>query len=291
MHHRHIINFFDCVKSRRTPNSDIFSHVRNLTTCHLANIAMRLGRKLRWDATTQEIVGDDGYIDRKVLGSKVFGNDERMRALTTAIGDIAAEVERVIGGWRAELPVDRIAIMEAVNLIEAAYSQWCDATWLVGANAEVALPRPMELNGLTEEDARRRIEPMNCISWIIAHVANQYRSFFVDWPAGRQPDPRYAGYGFGTPATQPPLEEALALWRDACRDSEPWLHAADEAALRELPAASTRLRENMGSLLVRCISHTWVHIGEISSIRQVLGHRPPQFVDMHGWQYPGTETS
>jgi hypothetical protein len=47
------------VKTRRTPNSDIFSHVRNLTTCHLANIAMRLGRKLRWDATTQEIVGDD----------------------------------------------------------------------------------------------------------------------------------------------------------------------------------------------------------------------------------------
>ena len=59
VHHRHIVNFFDCVKSRRTPNSDIFSHVRNLTTCHLANIAMRLGRKLRWDATAQEIVGDD----------------------------------------------------------------------------------------------------------------------------------------------------------------------------------------------------------------------------------------
>jgi predicted dehydrogenase len=59
VHHKHIVNFFDCVKSRRTPNSDIFSHVRSLTTCHLANIAMRLGRKLRWDATAQEIVGDD----------------------------------------------------------------------------------------------------------------------------------------------------------------------------------------------------------------------------------------
>jgi dephospho-CoA kinase len=105
----------------------------------------------------EQVVGTDGYIDRKVLGSKVFGNDERMRALTTAIGDIAAEVESVIDGWRAELPADCIAIMEAVNLIEAAYSQWCDATWLVGADAEVALPRLMERNGLSEADARQRL--------------------------------------------------------------------------------------------------------------------------------------
>jgi len=59
VHHRHIANFFDCVKTRRTPTSDIFSHVRNLTTCHLANISMRLGRKLHWNATAQEIVGDE----------------------------------------------------------------------------------------------------------------------------------------------------------------------------------------------------------------------------------------
>ena len=30
------------------------------------------------------------------------------------------------------------------------------------------------LEGLGDEDARKRIEPMNCISWIIAHVANQH---------------------------------------------------------------------------------------------------------------------
>jgi predicted dehydrogenase len=57
-HHRHIANFFACVTSRSTPTSDVFSHHRNLTTCHLANIAMRLGRKLQWDATAQQVVGD-----------------------------------------------------------------------------------------------------------------------------------------------------------------------------------------------------------------------------------------
>jgi predicted dehydrogenase len=58
VHHQHIANFFKCVKDRTTPTSDVFSHHRNLTTCHLANIAMRVGRKLRWDGTAQEIIGD-----------------------------------------------------------------------------------------------------------------------------------------------------------------------------------------------------------------------------------------
>jgi len=29
-----------------------------MTTCHLGNIAMRLGRTLTWDAAKEEIVGD-----------------------------------------------------------------------------------------------------------------------------------------------------------------------------------------------------------------------------------------
>jgi predicted dehydrogenase len=58
-HERHFVNFLHCVKTRETPHSDVFEHTRNLTTCHLANIAMRLGRKLHWDATAQKITGDD----------------------------------------------------------------------------------------------------------------------------------------------------------------------------------------------------------------------------------------
>ena len=29
-----------------------------MTTCHLANIAIRLGRKLNWDPEAEQIVGD-----------------------------------------------------------------------------------------------------------------------------------------------------------------------------------------------------------------------------------------
>lgn len=54
----HMKNFFDCIADRTQPISDVPSHHRAMTTCHLANIAIRLGRKIQWDPNTQQIVGD-----------------------------------------------------------------------------------------------------------------------------------------------------------------------------------------------------------------------------------------
>jgi predicted dehydrogenase len=55
---RHVRNFLDCVKSRRTPVSDLESSQRVVTACHLANLSLRLGRKLRWDAADETIADD-----------------------------------------------------------------------------------------------------------------------------------------------------------------------------------------------------------------------------------------
>jgi hypothetical protein len=52
-------NLFACVRDRSLPISDVFSHHRILTTCHLANISIRLGRSLKWDPEAEQIVGDD----------------------------------------------------------------------------------------------------------------------------------------------------------------------------------------------------------------------------------------
>ena len=41
------------------PISDVFSHHRALTTCHLAGIAARVGRKIQWDPSKECVVGDD----------------------------------------------------------------------------------------------------------------------------------------------------------------------------------------------------------------------------------------
>jgi hypothetical protein len=55
----HMANFFECLRDRSEPVSDVWTHHRALTTCHLANIALRLKRqKLTWDPAKEEIVGD-----------------------------------------------------------------------------------------------------------------------------------------------------------------------------------------------------------------------------------------
>jgi predicted dehydrogenase len=55
----HMGNFFDCVRTRKTPISDFESQHRSATTCHLVNLSIRLGRKLRWDPVAEEFVDDD----------------------------------------------------------------------------------------------------------------------------------------------------------------------------------------------------------------------------------------
>jgi len=54
----HARNFIDCVKSRQQPVSSLEEEHRVATACHLANISLRLGRKVKWDAEREEIVGD-----------------------------------------------------------------------------------------------------------------------------------------------------------------------------------------------------------------------------------------
>ena len=54
----HARNFIDCVKSRQQPASTLEEEHRVATACHLANISLRLGRKVRWNAEKEEIIDD-----------------------------------------------------------------------------------------------------------------------------------------------------------------------------------------------------------------------------------------
>jgi hypothetical protein len=55
----HVRDFLNCVKSRGKPlcNADVacWSHI----TCHAANIAIFLGRKIQYDVAKHEFVGDE----------------------------------------------------------------------------------------------------------------------------------------------------------------------------------------------------------------------------------------
>ncbi len=55
----HMENFFDCIRTRNMPISDIESQHRSVTTCHLANISQRMGRPLKWDAEKEDFSGDN----------------------------------------------------------------------------------------------------------------------------------------------------------------------------------------------------------------------------------------
>jgi predicted dehydrogenase len=61
---RHARDFLDCVKSRRTPVSDLESSHQVATACHLANASLRLGRKLRWDTARETIANDTEAAER-----------------------------------------------------------------------------------------------------------------------------------------------------------------------------------------------------------------------------------
>lgn len=54
----HVRNFLDCMTSREKPTCDIEIAHRSTNTCHLGNIAYRVGRKLNWDAEAERFKND-----------------------------------------------------------------------------------------------------------------------------------------------------------------------------------------------------------------------------------------
>jgi dephospho-CoA kinase len=108
----------------------------------------------------EDVVGSDGYVDRKVLGAKVFGKPEEMNKLTTAMGSISEAIKGVIDGWRRDLAAEAIGVMEAVNLMEPGYAAWCDQVWLIAVDDDIARQRLTETRAMSEEEANQRLKSM-----------------------------------------------------------------------------------------------------------------------------------
>ncbi|MEO7318481.1 MAG: hypothetical protein ABIZ56_05785 [Chthoniobacteraceae bacterium] len=54
----HMGNFFDCIRSRKPPICDAEIGHRSVSVCHLAGIAIRLGRKLTWNPANEQLAND-----------------------------------------------------------------------------------------------------------------------------------------------------------------------------------------------------------------------------------------
>lgn len=59
-HYDHMQDFFDSVKERRQPRSNIASMHQTTTVCHLANIAYLTGEVIHWDAARDDLKGKAG---------------------------------------------------------------------------------------------------------------------------------------------------------------------------------------------------------------------------------------
>jgi hypothetical protein len=77
---QHVRNFLDCVRSRAQPAADLESAQRVATACHLGNLSMRLGRRLRWDARREEVI-EDAEVNRLLTRPYRAPWDRELRAL------------------------------------------------------------------------------------------------------------------------------------------------------------------------------------------------------------------
>ena len=64
----HMGNFFDCIRSRKSPICEAEIGHRSVSVCHLGVAAIRLGRKLKWDPVREQFIDDkeaDGTLARE----------------------------------------------------------------------------------------------------------------------------------------------------------------------------------------------------------------------------------
>lgn len=151
------------------------------------------------------------------------------------------------------------------------------------------------LAGISDEDARQRLLPMNCISWMIGHLANQEQFYWVYLAQGKLIRPKlYEMVGTGRPASTPPLDDMMQAWQAITAAADDYLVTVTTDQLTgHLTQGETISRESVGTMLLRTTYHYWFHTGEAHAVRQQLGHTDlPQFVgDMSTAVYQPESTS
>lgn len=130
------------------------------------------------------------------------------------------------------------------------------------------------IKGLSDTDARKRLLPMNCISWNIGHLAWQEQRYFLYFAQGQMLFPTInQEFAYGAPASTPTLKEVLHAWQAITEAADPWLDGLTSAKLEECVISKGKPTARIfGNLLQRVIYHYWYHTGENMAIRQQLGH-------------------
>ena len=136
------------------------------------------------------------------------------------------------------------------------------------------LVRAME--GVTAAEATQRFMPINCLSWMVAHLANQEQSYWLLMAQGADKvvDPQLNELvGYGQPASTPDWEYSWQVWRKVTQAADDYLEQLTPAVMQtHFTYKDKPWRETAGTMLWRNIHHYWFHIGEAQAVRQLLGH-------------------
>jgi hypothetical protein len=145
------------------------------------------------------------------------------------------------------------------------------------------------LEGVTEDEGQRRFMPMNCISWMVGHLAWQEQLYWLTRAQDRiivaELNELTAN---GRPASTPSLAAMWQAWNAIIQEADVWLDALSPDILTtHLPYDARSQPETAGTMLLRNIYHYWYHMGESQAVRQLLGHTGlPSFVGAIGAEAP-----
>jgi dephospho-CoA kinase len=105
-----------------------------------------------------EVLCADGQIDRKTLGSKVFGKPEALKRLTDIVWPaLRSLAEEEIARARAENDA-RIVVLEAAVLFEAGWDDLGDEVWVNVIDRENAISRATARDNVPREAIERRLD-------------------------------------------------------------------------------------------------------------------------------------
>ena len=113
------------------------------------------------EAFGRDIVAADGTIDRKKLGAKVFADPANLKRLNAISHPLmAARMAEEIASVRNQADGKRppLIVLDAAILLEAGWDRLCDAVWTVEVSPDIALARLIARNGLSEQQARARLD-------------------------------------------------------------------------------------------------------------------------------------
>ena len=105
----------------------------------------------------EDIVAEDGSINRRALGGKVFGNDVALKRLTDIVWpEIRRLAELEIRNIRDQSPTT-VIVLEAAVLLEAGWEDIADEIWVVVVEPEIAIERAMQRDGAERSAIEARI--------------------------------------------------------------------------------------------------------------------------------------